>query len=177
MFDKSKYDKLIELLKDDYDIYEEELGLGRCSERIELLIEVANPLLGLRNEGKEISDEQKIKSIHCFISNSSSKDYKIVINEDYSVEPLSVSKSMKVWAMMIELIQNGTIDRNSETKRLYDYFNFNSNNLITKNTKYPLQVIIEQSDDEYKPKFKGKISTDKALAQRQNRIKSLLKNT
>lgn len=171
MFDKSKYDQLIETLKNEYDIFREEFGADSSSVKRLLLIKIAETYLNLRSEGKELSDDQKINSIHCFTSSDSANTYKIVVNEDYSVEPLSVSKSMKVWSMMIELIQNGSLDRNEETKRLYDYFNFNPNNLITKNTKYPLQTIIEQSDSEYKPKFKGNISTDKTLTQRQNRLK------
>jgi len=177
MFNILKYDKIKEDLKTDFGIYIDENNKRIPMPEISLLIDTIKPILDLRDEGKDISDEQTIKSIQFFTSENSKNDYKIIFNGDYNSNPLNVSKSKKIWDMMFELIQNGYLRSDNETKKLYDYLNFNENNLIAKNTKYPIQKLINQIDNLYKPNFKGSIYSEKALIQRQNKSKVKLKNT
>ena len=170
-FDKPKYNQIIENLKINFGIFADSKNNRIPIPIISLLVDMIKPILILRDEGKEMSDDQRIISIQCFTSENSNNDYKIVINEDYITNPLSVSRTKKIWAMMFELIQNGYLRSDKETKRLYDYFNFNKNNLITTNTKYPLQITIKQEDNIYKPNFKGEVFTEKTLVQRQNKFR------
>lgn len=136
-----------------------------------LLIALIKTTLNLRETGKELADELTIKQIECFTSDKSDKDYWIVINGDVS-NPLKVSKNIKIWGMFFDLVSNGYMDRNNETQDLYDYLNYHPNNKIRTNTKYPKQEIIELFDNSLKPKFKAFVQTEKALVQRQNKLKS-----
>lgn len=136
-----------------------------------LLTALIKATLNLRETGKEYSEAETIKSIDCFTSDYSEKDYFIVINDDY-LRPIKVSKNIKIWNMFFELIENRHLEKNDETQDLYDYLNFNPNNRLSTNTGLPIQKIIEQSDSAYKPKFKTSVQTEKALVQRQNKLKS-----
>ncbi len=188
-YDKQKYEELYSMLKNDFRILEKEevpnpfweeapdilkssiKETTHTCPKSSLLTALIKSTLNLRDTGKELPDEQTIRLIECFTSDHSENDYSLVINEDY-LHPLKVSKNVKIWGMFFDLLQNGYLDRNGETQNLYDYLNFNPNNRIKTNTKYPLQKIIQQNDSDYKPLFKVSIQTEKALTQRQNKIKS-----
>lgn len=79
--------------------------------------------------------------------------------------------------MFLELIEEGYLERNEATLKLYDYLNYNKNNLISSNTQYPPQKIIKQNNNSYEPLFRRAIYSEKTLVQRQNKLKGLLKNT
>lgn len=186
--DEHKREKLLLRLKKDFHIFDEEKITNPLLEetpepfkhiieptvsifpKASLLIEIIKSTLNLRETGREFSDDQKINLIECFTSDHSENDYKIVINEDYN-HPLNVSKAKNIWRLFKDLVQNGYLNRDNETKRIYDYLNFNPNNLIKTNTKYPLQPIIKQNNNNYEPLFKSAIYTEKALVQRQTKIK------
>lgn len=176
-FDEKKLADLRNRLINDFHIFESieipdpVLGTSPSYPKASLLTALIKNKLNLIETGKELPDELTIKQIECFTSDKSDKDYWIVINGDVS-SPLKVSKSIKIWSMFFDLVSNGYIDRNSETQDLYDYLNYNPNNKIRTNTKYPKQEIIEQFDNSYKPKFKASVQTEKALVQRQNKLKS-----
>lgn len=175
-FDIKRYENLRLILVKEFHIFDQDkfidpvLGEAKIFPKVSLLVEIIKLTLNLRKTGKEFSDEQTIKLVECFTSDYSKNDYKIVINEDYN-HPLNVSKSKNIWRMFIDLVQNGYLNRDIETKRIYDFLNYNPYNLITTNTKFPLQKIIGQRADNYVPLFKRAVHTEKALAQRQNKIK------
>lgn len=176
-FDQQRLGTLRDKLVNDFHILETVeipdlvLGTSPSYPKASLLTALIKTTLNLRETGKELPDELTIKQIECFTSEKSQNDYWIVINGDYS-NPLKVSKSIKIWSMFFDLVSNGYIDRNSDTQDLYDYLNYNPNNKIRTNTKYPKQEIIELFDNSFKPKFKASVQTEKALVQRQNKIKS-----
>ena len=176
-FDQERLATLRTKLIDDFHIFESieipdpVLGTSPSYPKASLLTALIKTTLNLRETGKELSDEQTIKQIECFTVDKSENDYWIVINGNVS-NPLKVSKSIKIWSMFFDLVSNGYVDRNSDTQDLYDYLNYNPNNKIRTNTKYPKQEIIEQFDNSYKPKFKASVQTEKALTQRQNKLKS-----
>ena len=189
-FDKAKYANLLKQLKEDFDVFTEEyvrdpliekfneLSMRRGGVRksrlvatfpkVELLIETIKGSITLRETGKELPDDQLIKKIELFTSRISDKDYKIVVNGDYR-HPLEVSRSFKTWDRFFRLIESGSLELNGENHDLYDYLNFNPRNLLTTNTKYPLQSLIKQFDNEYRPLFKASVSTEKALVQRKDK--------
>lgn len=169
---------LISKLDNGFHIFDEEVIPSPFLDistfpKASLLIGVVKSTLNLRENGKELPDDERITLIECFTSDHSKNDYKIAFNEDY-LHPLKVSKNTKakVWGFFIELIENGYLEGNRETKQLYDYLNFHPDNRITKNTKFPLQVIIGQRDGGYVPLFKFAVHSDKTLVQRQNKLKS-----
>ncbi len=173
MFDKERYEVLIDSLEKKFDIFTEELVGNEFFEattfpKIPLLVEIVQSRINLLETGQAIPDDLKIKKIECFTSQTSQNDYKIVINEDYS-RPISVSKNIKTWRLFIELLDNGYLAMDSDGRYLYDYLNFNPNNRITTGTKYPLQIVIEQRDNQYVPTFTKEVMTDKALTQRQTK--------
>jgi|GEM_PF-4857839 len=176
-FDQERLTTLRTRLVDDFHIFESieipdpVLGTSPSYPKASLLTALIKTTLNLRETGKEYSDEETIKQIECFTSEKSENDYWIVINGDVA-SPLKVSKSIKIWNMFFDLVSNGYVDRNNETQDLYDYLNYNPNNKIRTNTKYPKQEIIEQFDNSLKPKFKASVQTEKALVQRQNKLKS-----
>ena len=176
LFDKQKLGDLRDMLVNDFHIFESVeipdpvLGTSPSYPKASLLSALIKSTINLRENGKELPDEQIIKLVECFTSEHSANDYTIVINEDY-LHPIKLSKNIKIWGMFFDLIQNGYLDRNDSTQDLYDYLNYNPNNKITTNTKYPRQVIIEQNDSSYKPLFKTSVQTEKALIQRQNKLK------
>lgn len=175
-FDKEKYEDLIHSLEKKFDIFtEEEIGNeffeATTFPKVPLLVEVVQSQINLLETGKAIPDDLRIKKVECFTSQTSQNDYKIVINGDYS-RPISVSKNIKAWRLFIELLDNGYLTIDSDGRYLYDYLNFNPNNRITTGTKYPLQIIIEQSDNQYIPTFTKEVMTDKALVQRQTKLKN-----
>lgn len=176
-FDQQRLNTLREKLVNDFHIFETieipdpVLGTSPSYPKASLLTALIKTTLNLRETGKELPDELTIKQIECFTSDKSDNDYWIVINGDVS-SPLKVSKNIKIWDMFFDLVNNGYVDRNNETQDLYDYLNYNPNNKIRTNTKYPKQEIIEQFDNSLKPKFKGSVQTEKALVQRQNKLKS-----
>jgi len=176
-FDKSKYEQLYEQLKDNFHIFETVeipdpvLGTSLSYPKASLLIALIKSTLNLRETGKEFSDEQTIKQVELFTSEHSDNDYQIVINGDY-LHPLKVSKGIKIWNMFFDLVNNGYLDRNDETQDLYDYLNYNPNNKIITNTHYPRQTIINLESSSFKPNFKSSVQTEKALVQRQNKLKS-----
>lgn len=187
-FEKQKYEELYSKLKSEFHIFEKEnvpnplleeapdTLKSSLEERMQtfpkasLLTALIISTLNLRETGKELSDELTIKLVECFTSDRSENDYFIVINEDY-LHPLKVNKGIKIWQMFFDLVQDGSLDRNEATQDLYDYLNYNPNNKITTNTKYPRQPIIEQNDSSYEPRFKTGIQTEKALVQKQNKLK------
>jgi hypothetical protein len=193
-FEKQKYDDLYLKLKKEFRVFEKENVSNplwqeapdtlkpsleeeaKAFPKASLLSDLIISTLNLRKTGKEFPDEQLIKLIECFTSDHSENEYSIVINEDY-INPLKVSRGIKIWSMFFDLVKNGSLDRNEATQDLYNYLNYNPNNKITTNTKYPRQVIIKQSDSSYEPIFKANVQTEKALVQRQNKLKGLLKNT
>lgn len=136
-----------------------------------LLTALIKSTLNLRETGKELPDELLIKQIELFTSDHSESSYQIVINGDY-LHPFKVNKQIKIWNMFFELVNNGYLDRNNETQDLYDYLNFNPYNKIVTNTKYPNQRMINLENSNFTPNFKSSVQTEKALAQRQNKIKS-----
>jgi hypothetical protein len=176
-FDQDRLATLRNKLVNDFHIFESieipdpVLGTSPSYPKASLLTALIKTTLNLRKTGKELSDEQTIKQIECFTSDKSENDYWIVINGDVA-SPLKVSKSIKIWNMFFELVSNGYIDRNKETQGLYDYLNYHPSNKIRTNTKYPKQEIIELFDNSFKPKFKASVQTEKALVQRQNKLKS-----
>lgn len=176
-FDQERLATLRTKLVNDFHIFESieipdpVLGTSPSYPKASLLTALIKTTLTLRETGKEYPDELTIKQIECFTSDQSDNDYWIVINGDVS-SPLKVSKNIKIWSMFFDLVSNGYVDRNSETQDLYDYLNYNPNNKIKTNTKYPNQGIIELFDNRYKPKFKASVQTEKALVQRQNKLKS-----
>jgi len=176
-FDQERLTTLRTKLIDDFHIFESieipdpVLGTSPSYPKASLLTALIKTTLNLRETGKELPDEQVIKLVECFTSDHSKNDYDIVINEDY-LHPLKVSKSIKIWQIFFELVSNGYIDRNKETQSLYDYLNYHPSNKIRTNTKYPKQEIIELFDNSFKPKFKVSVQTEKALVQRQNKLKS-----
>lgn len=176
-FDDQRFKDLHSKLDKKFHIFEKEkfsdpaLGTIQIFPKVSLLIETIKSTLNLRESGKELPDDQRVTLIECFTSDRSDKDYKIVINGDYK-HPLKVRRSIKIWDMFMELVENGSLDRNKTTTGLYDYLNYNANNLITSNTKYPLQKIIEQRSYSYEPLFKSAIYTEKALTQRQNNLEN-----
>lgn len=176
-FDQQRLNTLRDKLVNDFRIFESieipdpVLGTSPSYPKASLLTALIKTTLNLRETGKELPDELTIKQIECFTSDKSGKDYWIVINGDVS-SPLKVSKNIKIWGMFFDLVSNGYVDRNNETQDLYDYLNYNPNNKIRTNTKYPKQEIIEQFDNSFKPKFKASVQTEKALVQRQNKLKS-----
>ncbi len=188
-FEKQKYEELYSKLKNDFRIFEKENVLNPLWEeapdilkssleesmhsfpKISLLIDLIKSTLNLRETGKELPDELTIKLVECFTSDRSENDYFIAINGDY-LHPLKVNKGIKIWQMFFDLVQNGSLDRNQATQNLYDYLNYNPSNKMTTNTKYPRQVIIEQNGNSYKPLFKTNVQTEKALIQKQNKIKT-----
>lgn len=177
IFDQDRLATLRTKLINDFHIFEsieipdQVLGTSPSYPKASLLTALIKTTLNLRETGKELSDEQTIKQIECFTSEKSENDYWVVINGDVS-SPLKVSKSIKIWRMFFDLVSNGYVDRNTDTQDLYDYLNYNPNNKIRTNTKYPKQEIIEQFDGSFKPKFKASVQTEKALTQRQNKLKS-----
>ncbi|MCX6788936.1 MAG: hypothetical protein NTZ36_03615 [Candidatus Jorgensenbacteria bacterium] len=176
-FDQVRLAVLRTKLVDDFHIFESieipdpVLGTSPSYPKASLLTALIKTKLNLIETGKELPDELTIKQIECFTSDKSDNDYWIVINGGVS-SPLKVSKNIKIWSMFFDLVSNGYVDRNNETQDLYDYLNYNPNNKIRTNTKYPKQEIIEQFDNSLKPKFKASVQTEKALVQRQNKLKS-----
>ncbi len=176
-FDQERLSVLREKLVNDFHIFESieipdpVLGTSPSYPKASLLTALIKTTLNLRETGKELPEELTIKQIECFTSDKSDNDYWIVINGDVS-SPLKVSKNIKIWGMFFDLVSNGYVDRNNETQDLYDYLNYNPNNKIRTNTKYPKQEIIEQFNNSLKPKFKASVQTEKALVQRQNKLKS-----
>lgn len=176
-FDQQRLSDLREQLVNDFHIFESieipdpVLGTSPSYPKASLLTALIKSTLNLRETGKALPEADLIKLVECFTSDHSDNEYFIVINEDY-LHPLKVSKNIKIWRMFFEMIENGSIDRTDESQDLYDYLNYNPNNKITTNTKYPRQEIIEQFDNSYKPIFKFSIQTEKALTQRQNKLKS-----
>jgi hypothetical protein len=135
--------------------------------KVPLLVEVIKEYINLIEIGEAIPSDLKIKKIDCFTSLTSNNDYKIIINGDYR-NIIEVSQTKNIWKCLIDLIKNKRLEKTKLTKQFYDYLNFNPNNLITSNTKYPLQAIIKQKDSYYYvPSFKGGVFTEKALTQRQ----------
>jgi hypothetical protein len=176
MFDKDRYEVLMDSLEKKFDIFTEEAVGNEFFEattfpKVPLLVEVVQSQINFMETGQIIPNDLKIKKIECFTSQTSQNDYKIVINEDYS-RPISVSKNIKTWRLFIELVENGYLAMDSMGLYLYDYLNFNPDNRITKRTKYPLQVIIEQRDNQYVPAFAREVATEKALIQRQTKLKN-----
>lgn len=183
MFDLETYNRLFLKLKSDFDIFVEKqitepiLDLSEEENpfyifpKVPLLIETIKEQINLIKTGQTIPEDQRVREIECFKSDTSEKDYKLIINGDY-FNPLKISRIKKTWDRFIKLIEDGYLDESDENHDLYDYLNFNSNNLITTNTKYPLQPIIKQESNAYVPLFKASIHTEKALIQRQNKIKN-----
>lgn len=176
MFDKDRYEVLIDSLEKRFDIFTEEVVGNEFFEattfpKVPLLIEVVRSQINLLETGQLIPDDLKIKKIECFTSQASQNDYKIVINENYS-RPISVSKNIKAWRLFFELVENGYLAMDSDGKYFYNYINFHSGNKITTGTKYPLQVIVEQKDNQYVPTFTREVVTEKALIQRQAKLKN-----
>jgi hypothetical protein len=191
-FDKTRYEVLHKKLDEDFKIYEKKtvsspffealpeflkqdtlLGIKKTTQifpKVPLLVETMREIINLRSTGKELPDDQKITEIEFFKSDTSDKDYKIVINQDYA-NPLKISRSIKAWDRLIELAENGNLEVNNENGDLYDYLNFNSSNKLYTKTKYPVQVIIGQEDNFFVPLFKISMYTEKALIQRQNKLK------
>ena len=176
-FDQERLATLRTKLVNDFHIFESieipdpVLGTSPSYPKASLLTALIKTKLNLIETGKEQPDELTIKQIECFTSDKSNNDYWIVINGDVS-SPLKVSKNIKIWSMFFDLVSNGYIDLNNETRDLYDYLNYNPNNRIRTNTKYPKQEIFELFDNSIKPKFKASVQTEKALVQRQNKLKS-----
>jgi len=176
-FDQDRLATLRNKLVNDFHIFESieipdpVLGTSPSYPKASLLTALIKTTLTLRETGKEYPDELTIKQIECFTPDKSENDYWIVINGDVS-NPLKVSKNIKIWSMFFDLVSNGYVDLNNETRDLYDYLNYNPNNKIRTNTKYPKQDIIELFDNSLKPKFKASVQTEKALVQRQNKLKS-----
>ncbi len=191
-FDQPRHQNLNNILENDFKIYQKQSNPSLVIEeynvvddqpdfdktlkatafpKVPLLIETIQSAINLRLTGQEIPDDRVIKQIECFTSDHSENDYSVVINEDY-LHPIRMSKKIKIWSMFFDLIQNGSIDRNEATQDLYDYINYNSLNKISTNTKYQLRGIIKQNDSSYEPRFKTSVQTEKALVQRQNKLKS-----
>ncbi len=176
-FDQQRLTDLRYRLVKDFHIFETVeipdpvLGSSPSYPKASLLTALINSTLNLRETGKELPDEQTINQIELFTSEHSDNDYQIVINGDY-LHPLKVSKGIKIWNMFFDLVNNGYLDRNNETQDLYDYLNYNPNNKIITNTHYPRQTIINLESNSFKPNFKSSVQTEKALTQRQNKIKS-----
>lgn len=194
LINKNRRNQLLSKLEKDFHIFDKEFIKNPLLEKTpevlkpiieemaitfpkaSLLIDVIKSTLNLRETGEEVPDELKIKVIEFFTSDHSKNDYQIVINGDYK-HPLKVNKHKNVWRMFFDLAENGYLDRNKETKRVYDYVNYHPDSPFRKNTKYPVQKIIVLHNGSYEPSFKTSIQTEKALVQRQNKSKSLLRNT
>lgn len=176
-FDQQRLNTLRDKLVNEFHIFESvEIpdpvqGTSPSYPKASLLTALIKTTLNLRETGKELPDELTIKQIELFTSDHSENDYQIVINGDY-LHPLKVNKQIKIWNMFFDLVNNGYLDRNDETKDLYDYLNFNPNNKIVTNTRYSKQTIINLESNSLKPNFKSSVQTDKALVQRQNKLKS-----
>lgn len=177
-FDQQRLNTLRDKLVNEFHIFESiqipdpaVLGTSPSYPKASLLTALIKSTLNLRETGKELPDELTIKQIELFISDHSENDYQIVINGDYS-HPLKVSKGIKIWNMFFDLVNSGYLDRNEETQDLYDYLNYNPNNKIITNAKYPRQRVINLESNSFRPNFKSSVQTEKALVQRQNKLKS-----
>lgn len=177
-FDQQRLNALRDKLVNEFHVFESiqipdpaVLGTSPSYPKASLLTALIKSILNLRETGKELPDELTIKQIELFISDHSENDYQIVINGDYS-HPLKVSRSIKIWNMFFDLVNNGYLDRNEETQDLYDYLNYNPNNKIITNAKYPRQRMINLESSSFRPNFKSSVQTEKALVQRQNKSKS-----
>lgn len=174
MFNLQKAEELFDFLTKKLNMLTFDANMGENEvtplHKMTHLFEIIQSRIILLESGKLIPDNLVIKRVECFTSPISDKDYKIAINEDYA-KTISVSKSFKTWQLFIEMVHSGFLPDNSDSKYLYDYLNFNSSNLITSNTDYPLQVIVERRDGIYFPTFTGEVLTEKALSQRQAKTK------
>jgi len=188
MFDKKGHKKLLTILNKDFDVFKKEktkdpfvkkllkssrlLNSFSIVPRVPLLIEIIKKELNLIASGKSIENNLLIKKIECFVSNKFKNDYQVVINENY-LTPVKVSCLIKIWDRFLELVKKGRLSNVIENLYLYDYLNFNPNNRIIKNTEYPLQKIIEKRNNLYIPTFETGVYTEKALIQRQKKVKNL----
>lgn len=190
LLDPNKRSKILLILDRDFGVFKEEVIPNPLFEadtdiakkfgvdphtptfpKASLLIGAIKETLNLRETGQELPDNFKINKIECFTSNTSENDYQIVINGEYD-RPFAVSKLKKVWKLFFELIENGSLPTDGDAKYLYDLLNFNNLNRLTSNSGYPLQKIIIQDGNLFKPNFKTGIFTHKALIQRQKKTKN-----
>jgi hypothetical protein len=181
ILEQDRYKSLRTMLNERFDVFSVHKVSNPFYEldtfpKAPLLIGVIEAQISLFETGKSLPDDLKIKKIECFTSQTSENDYQIVINGDY-LHPLKVSKNIGTWRIFFNLVEDSQLPESKEAKQLYDYLNFNPNNRITTNTKYPRQEVIEQKDKGYVPLFQTGIFTEKALVQRQKKEESSLKTT
>jgi hypothetical protein len=117
---------------------------------------------------KEKEPGNTIKKVEILESRASDKLI-VFINEDYRNERITPKKEDRYWAALLRITKERSISV-SDARSIVDFFNTNRKNMLYSRSRYSLTEILAKEDGVVSALIPMKIITEKAIAQRRNRL-------